>query len=81
MSDSVMTPAKRPISVDLVDAPSQANIASSSISPKIVQTMPEPREWNTRNLGLRLCTDLASAASAAVLVAPLITMIDKFVFP
>lgn len=33
--------------------------------------------WNTKNLGLRLASDFAGAASAAVMVAPLITIIDK----
>ncbi|KAG9779478.1 nucleic acid-binding protein, partial [Aureobasidium melanogenum] len=33
--------------------------------------------WNTQNLGLRLCADVASAATAAALVAPVITAIDK----
>ncbi len=34
-------------------------------------------EWNTKNLGLRLTADLASAASAAVLVAPILPIIDR----
>ncbi|KAJ5935559.1 hypothetical protein N7466_005106 [Penicillium verhagenii] len=33
--------------------------------------------WNTRNLGLRLGVDLASAASAGALTCPLITIIDR----
>ncbi|KAF2145267.1 uncharacterized protein K452DRAFT_221599 [Aplosporella prunicola CBS 121167] len=33
--------------------------------------------WNTRNLGLRSGADIAAAASAGVLVAPVITMIDR----
>ncbi|KAI0132620.1 hypothetical protein BJ170DRAFT_730693 [Xylariales sp. AK1849] len=33
--------------------------------------------WNTKNLGLRLAADLASASAAASLVAPLIAVIDK----
>ncbi|KAF2762929.1 hypothetical protein EJ05DRAFT_433082 [Pseudovirgaria hyperparasitica] len=33
--------------------------------------------WNTKNLGLRLGVDLASAATAGALVAPLITIIDR----
>lgn len=32
---------------------------------------------NTKNLGLRLGADLISAASAAVLVAPVISIIDR----
>ena len=34
--------------------------------------------WNTRHIGLRMGADAVSAASAAVLVAPFITMIDKY---
>ena len=36
-------------------------------------------EYNTHNLGLRLAADGAAAATAGVLVAPVITMIDKSV--
>lgn len=35
------------------------------------------QKWNTTNLGLRLGADLAGAASAAVLVAPAITIVDR----
>ncbi|KAI9839179.1 MAG: hypothetical protein M1819_003172 [Sarea resinae] len=35
------------------------------------------RSWNTRNLGLRLGSDVAAAASAGALVAPIITVIDR----
>lgn len=34
-------------------------------------------KWNTKNLAFRLAADLASAASAASLVAPLISIIDR----
>ncbi|CZS88456.1 uncharacterized protein RAG0_00203 [Rhynchosporium agropyri] len=37
----------------------------------------EPRVWNTKNLGLRLATDLVCGTGAASMVAPLITVIDK----
>lgn len=36
--------------------------------------------WNTKDLGLRLGVDVASAASAGALTCPLITIIDRFVF-
>ena len=36
-----------------------------------------PREWNTSKLGLRIGVDALSAGAAGVLVAPIITMIDK----
>ena len=35
------------------------------------------RPWNTKNLGLRLGADAAAAASAAALVAPVISIIDR----
>jgi hypothetical protein len=34
--------------------------------------------WNTKNLPARIVVDVASAACAAVLVAPVITTIDKY---
>jgi hypothetical protein len=34
-------------------------------------------KWNTKNLGLRLGADFLGAASAAVLVAPIISIIDR----
>ncbi|RAR00851.1 putative membrane protein [Stemphylium lycopersici] len=36
-----------------------------------------PREWNTSKLGLRIGADALSAGAAGILVAPIITMIDK----
>jgi hypothetical protein len=38
---------------------------------------PVSTKWNTKDLGLRLGTDLASAASAGFLVAPVISIIDR----
>jgi hypothetical protein len=35
------------------------------------------QRWDTANLGLRISADFASAASAAALVAPIITVIDR----
>ncbi|KAI0175817.1 hypothetical protein GGR52DRAFT_538284 [Hypoxylon sp. FL1284] len=63
---------------DLVDptpsAPPMPMPSSGTVeepSPKLQQ------QWNTKNLGLRLGADLASAASAASMVAPLIAIIDR----
>ncbi len=36
-----------------------------------------PHEWNTSKLGLRIGVDALSAGAAGILVAPIITMIDK----
>lgn len=38
-------------------------------------------QWNTKKLGLRLGADALSAASAAVLVAPIISIIDRLDSP
>jgi len=45
----------------------------------VQQPVAERRVWNTKNLGLRLASDFVSGACAATLVAPVITIIDKFV--
>lgn len=37
----------------------------------------EAREWNTKNLTYRLGVDFVSGATAATMVAPIITIIDK----
>jgi hypothetical protein len=37
----------------------------------------EAKAWNSKNLSLRLLVDGLSAASAAVLVAPVISIIDR----
>ncbi|KAL3427304.1 hypothetical protein PVAG01_00813 [Phlyctema vagabunda] len=41
------------------------------------EPLDEIKEWNTKNLGLRLASDLVGGASAALMVAPIIVMIDK----
>ena len=40
---------------------------------------PLKKEWNTTNIGQRLGVDVACAATAGGLVAPVICMIDKYV--
>jgi len=45
-------------------------------------TKPDPdpgRQWNTHNIGLRLLSDFVAAASAGVVIAPIVTLIDKAV--
>ena len=49
-------------------------MASPSLSPHLDNP---PRKYNTHRLFSRLGVDVLAAASAGVLVAPLITMIDK----
>ena len=46
-------------------------------APKVNSDDKSERKWNTKNLGSRLGADLVSAASAAVLVAPIISIIDR----
>lgn len=47
---------------------------------KTPETMTSTKKiWNTEKLGLRLSSDLLSAASAASLVAPIISIIDRYV--
>lgn len=40
----------------------------------------ESRDWNTKNLARRLGVDAMCAATAGGLVAPIITIVDKYVF-
>jgi hypothetical protein len=47
-------------------------------TPKVAEPTTEARKWNTKNLGLRLAADAVSGLAAAILVAPLITIIDKY---
>ncbi|KAL8674815.1 MAG: hypothetical protein Q9168_000796 [Polycauliona sp. 1 TL-2023] len=46
-------------------------------SPTSVTATSYRREWNTDNLPLRIASDALSAASAAALIAPLITIFDR----
>ncbi|KAH0289719.1 hypothetical protein KCU62_g4162, partial [Aureobasidium sp. EXF-3399] len=61
----------------------EAGASCSTLKPEIMSptpsttTTPSTTQWNTRNLGLRLGADVASAATAGILVAPIITAIDK----
>ncbi|KAL6173539.1 hypothetical protein ACJQWK_01083 [Exserohilum turcicum] len=66
-----------------------SNVASSSLAlPRPSLPVPgmrtpttsphdAPRKWNTAKLGMRAGADILSAGAAAILVAPIITMIDK----
>ena len=46
-------------------------------TPKIDMVAKLGRKWNTKNLGLRLGVDAVAAASAAALIAPVVSIIDK----
>ncbi|KAK0636679.1 hypothetical protein B0T17DRAFT_605328 [Bombardia bombarda] len=52
-------------------------IATTTMENADSKTHASETKWNTKNLALRLGADLVSAASAAVLVAPIISIIDR----
>ncbi|PQE03820.1 hypothetical protein CJF32_00000809 [Rutstroemia sp. NJR-2017a WRK4] len=45
--------------------------------PELKEPIKDSKAWNTKNLGYRLGVDFVSGASAATMVAPIITIIDK----
>ncbi len=47
--------------------------------PANVATATSYKQWNTNKLHLRIASDALSAASAAGLIAPLITIFDRYV--
>jgi hypothetical protein len=59
-----------------INGPDNPQTSLDKVSPTM--DCAKDSSWNTRHMGLRMGTDAISAASAAVLVAPLITMIDKY---
>ncbi|KAI3322079.1 hypothetical protein HD806DRAFT_136311 [Xylariaceae sp. AK1471] len=63
---------KPPVPVPIpIPAPVSSQQQAVEMSSKL------PQKWNTKNLGLRLGTDLVSAASAACMIAPIISIIDR----
>jgi hypothetical protein len=60
-------------------AATAAAVAVAVATPQTAMAKSKTTQWNTKNLGLRLGADLVSAASAAVLVAPIISIIDRYV--
>lgn len=63
-----LAPALDPRAPPLVALPTQP---SAEVKEQLQKT------WNTKNLGSRIAVDFASAACAASLVAPLISVIDR----
>ncbi|KAK4248296.1 hypothetical protein C7999DRAFT_40442 [Corynascus novoguineensis] len=62
--------------------PTKLTAAPGALPAPTMVTEPKPGhtqagKWNTKNLALRLGADLVSAASAAVMVAPIISIIDR----
>ena len=74
-----------------LDAVKPSQLAAAAASAATPRALPSPviatepkigshttsKKWNTKNLGLRLGADFLGAASAAVLVAPIISIIDR----
>ena len=72
---SVATPS---ITIPKPKLPLPRTTTTSSTAPTTTTaTDAAPSEWNTSKLGLRIGSDALSAGAAGVLVAPIITMIDK----
>ncbi|KAK6189339.1 Vacuolar protein-sorting-associated protein 36 [Pestalotiopsis sp. IQ-011] len=57
--------------------PRASQLAAMPTKPSAEVKAQLDKKWNTKNLGLRLAADFASAACAASMVAPLISVIDR----
>ncbi|KAH7350252.1 hypothetical protein BKA66DRAFT_476623 [Pyrenochaeta sp. MPI-SDFR-AT-0127] len=64
-----------PASILKPKIPVRSSMTASPTSPPA--ELKSKREWNTSKLGLRVGVDALSAGAAGILVAPIITMIDK----
>ena len=65
------------------DSPAALIPTSQVLLPPVQNVTRRPKkevQWNTARVGLRLGADFTSAASAAALIAPIITVIDRYVF-
>lgn len=60
-------------------SPTQVPLTAAKAVEPIKDTTMKVKAWDTRNLGWRVGADAAAAASAGVLVAPIITIIDRWV--
>lgn len=52
-------------------------VARSPTKPTSANVIKTAPAWNSKDLGLRLGVDVASAATAGALTCPLITIIDR----
>ncbi|KAI9158245.1 membrane protein [Paramyrothecium foliicola] len=80
--DGVTKPGSGVPSTSSPLAISPASVTTAPSAPLLKKTPMTPSSstaatWNTRNLGLRLGSDLVGAASAGFLVAPIISIIDR----
>ncbi|ATY63694.1 sequence orphan [Cordyceps militaris] len=58
-------------------SPTTCSPSSTTSASTRTQSSPQSRQWNTKNLGMRLGADAVSASCAAGLISPLIAFIDK----
>ena len=63
----------------LDNKPSLAIPMPKSLPKGLAKAKITEERWNTEHLPYRIGVDIAAAASAGALVAPVITMIDKYV--
>lgn len=68
--DSPPTPTPAP-KLNLAPMPSTSTVGLPA------KTLKSKSEWNTKNLGMRLGADFVSAATAASMVAPVISIVDR----
>jgi len=69
-----------PVPAPVVPVASASTILGSKQQHQAVEMSSKlPQKWNTKNLGWRLGADLTSAACAASMIAPVISIIDRFV--
>lgn len=62
-----------------ISAPGPAVPSTAVAMPAAAADKPQQQQkWNTKNLGLRLAADAVSAASAAILITPIISIIDRY---
>lgn len=72
-----MTPATPDVEFPSTMDPSKTVTRASKVAEPLAT---EQKKWDTKNLGLRLASDAVSGFAAASMVAPLITIIDKYTF-
>lgn len=91
MGEEQASGVKTPVATETISQATIPKVASPSIAiprpklavpsmrtPTTTKTPTDtPREWNTAKLGMRVGADALSAGAAGILVAPIITMIDK----
>ncbi|KAI1812982.1 hypothetical protein GGS20DRAFT_502707 [Poronia punctata] len=76
----VQSPALVPIPIPVpIPAPASTTTTTTNTNKQAAVEMSSnlTPKWNTENLGLRLGADIASAACAASMIAPIISIIDR----